>query len=365
MNKYNLNCFEITNAAALKMDYRTVRVDGPFDPELGDGNLAERNLHQLLRRVQFEEKIPVAIERFGAQPLLAIPANHELSRREYELTPDVATLIPEDEVKVLDLGGVDAGSERLARSFLNWYLRAPLFRDDRLWSTGSSTYFNKRPLNYMRDDRDIDVYRGFGFRLTRVAGKLCVWIKLTHRYAEARWLLDAYDPTSIHQDLKMRHVLYHYGNKWFPVQLLGVTGRTIGEHLFVPDGANESISIYDYTMSAVGGRKQPAWIDSLARDTAAIAFRYPSNEKRRVGAAALCKLLVQTEDSRARAVHRLSILDPAPRMKETQSALESHLQGACFGEVPICMRPTPLEVEPRFFSIPARIWAGKTTAGWS
>jgi hypothetical protein len=168
MNTCNLNCFEITNAAALKMEYRTIRVDGPFDPELGDGNLAERNLHQLVRRLQYEEKIPVAIERSGAQPCLAIPASHQLGRIEYELTPDVATLTPQDEVKVVDLAGRDSNSERVALSFLSWYLRAPLFKDDRLWSTGAFTYFNKRPLNYLRDDRDIDVYRGFGFRIARV-----------------------------------------------------------------------------------------------------------------------------------------------------------------------------------------------------
>jgi hypothetical protein len=152
----------------------------------------------------------------------------------------------------------------------------------------------------------------------------------------------------------MRHVLYHYGNKWFPVQLLGITGRSIEEQLFVPDGTRDSISIYDYTKRAAGGRMQPAWIESLDPKSDAISFRYTGNEKRRLGAAALCKLLVPTEDPRACALHKLSILDPAPRMKETKQVLEAHLQRAVFGDIPICLRSNPLEVEPRAFSIPVQ-----------
>lgn len=361
MQCHNLNCFEVTNAAALRMEYSIVKVDGPFDPELGDGDLAERNLQQLVKRVQFEEKVPVALARGGSEPLLAIPADHSLRRTEYELTPDVATLTVTPGAKTLSLDGSDSTADRLAIAFLNWYLRAPLFRDERLWSTGSTTYFSKRPLNYLRDDRDIDVYRGFGFRLGRVDGRLCVWVRLTHRYAESRWLLDAYDAAAIHQELKMRHTLYHYGNKWFPVQLLGLTGRSIGEHKFVPDGASRSISVYDYTMQAAGGGRRPAWIEQLNPNSPAIAFRYPGNEKRRVGAAALCKLLVPTEDPRVRQVHRLSILDPGPRIKETQQSLEAHLQRATFGETPICIRSAPLQVEPRVFAVPAQEFGqGKT-----
>ncbi|MBI3464770.1 MAG: hypothetical protein HY000_17195 [Planctomycetes bacterium] len=354
MHAHILNCFEITNASALRMDYRLVAADGPFDPELGDGDLADRNLQQLVKRIQFQEKIPVAIERSGPQPLLAIPADHTLTRLEYELTPDVATLAPRDDVGQLHLGDRNNTSDRIALSFLSWYLRSPLFRDNRLWSSGALTYFNKRPLNYHRDDRDIDVYRGFGFRLARVDGRLCVWVRLAHRYVEARWLLDSYDPQSVNQQLRMRHVLYHFGHQWFPVQLMGITGRTIGEHTFVPEGGAGSISIFDYTLREARGKKMPAWIESLDANTAAVLYRYPGNEKRRLGAAALCKLLVPTEDPRVRGVHELSILDPAQRFRETRGVVEAYLQRAAFGETPICLRPAPLQVEPKMFAIPAQ-----------
>lgn len=116
MSIHNLSCFEIENASALRMDYRLVNLGGPFDPNLGDGDLAERNLQQLVKRLQYDERIPVAIERFGPEPRLAIPANHLLKRTEYELTPDVAMLTPQNEVHALSFSSGGA-ADRIGLGF--------------------------------------------------------------------------------------------------------------------------------------------------------------------------------------------------------------------------------------------------------
>src|SRR2546428_13109553 len=89
-----LNCFEIQNADELRMHYRLVRVEGPFDPHLGDGDVADRNLQQLVKRIQYEERIPVAIHQAGAKPILAVPLEHHWHRTENALAPAVAALKP-------------------------------------------------------------------------------------------------------------------------------------------------------------------------------------------------------------------------------------------------------------------------------
>ena len=198
----------------------------------------------------------------------------------------------------------------LGSLFLAWYFRTPLYKEDSLWSSGPSTYLSNAPLNYRQDNREIDVFRGFGYRLGWVCNRLCVWIKLTHRYAESSWLLEGYSLDDIQQKLRMRHFLYYYGHRWFPVQLLGLTGKSIAEQCFIPDGSRDPISVYDWTLREASGDHPPPWIQSLDHHSPAIAYRYPSNEKKRSGAAALCKLLVQTEDERVGAVHRMSIVDP-------------------------------------------------------
>lgn len=354
MPQHVLNCFEIENADSLQMGYRLVGVDGPFDPSLGDGDVAERNLQQLLKRVQYEEKIPVAIHHSVPHPVLAIPSEHRLTRIEYDLAPDVAVLRPLDSGGTITLSSSDSDTDRIALAFLGWHLRSPLFRDDRLWSTGPWTYFNKQPLNYRRDDRDIDIFRGFGLRLDRIDGRLCLWVKLSHRYAETKWLLDAYRPDEIQQELRMRHVLYHYGHRWFPVQLLGITGKSIDEHRFIPDGAHEAISVFEYTRREAGTGRPPAWLQSLDPMSPAIAFRYPGNEKKRSGAAALCKLLVPTDDPRTRSVHRLSIAEPSKRFAETQEIVERFLQRASFGGVPVRVNSKPFQTRGRVFFPPAQ-----------
>src|SRR5207247_6735091 len=132
---------------------------------------------------------------------------------------------------------------RIGMAFLGWHLRSPVMRDNRLWSSGTSRYFSKRPLNYKQDNREIDVFRGFVFRLGWVDDRLCLWVKLVHRYAESSWLLDAYSASDVHQRLRMRHLLYYYGHRWFPVQLLGITGRSIEDQRFVPDGSLQPIIV--------------------------------------------------------------------------------------------------------------------------
>lgn len=96
------------------------------------------------------------------------------------------------------------------------------------------------------------------------------------------------------------------------------------------------------------------WIESLDAKSPAIAYRYPGNEKRRSGAAALCKLLVPTEDERTRGVHRWSIIDPARRFEETQRVLETFLQNASLGGVPIRIASQPLRTARRVFSVPVQ-----------
>jgi len=218
-------------------------------------------------------------------------------------------------------------------------------------------YFNKTPLNFKHDNRDIDVYRGFGFRLDHVDGRLCVWVKLAHRYAETRWLLDGYDTATIQQTLRMRHALYHYGQRWFPVQILGITGKSVKQHTFVPDGAARPTNVYDYTLQDVGDAgRNAAWIRALDEGSPAIAFRYPGNEKKRTGAAALCKLLVPTMDPRTSAVHRWSIMEPQRRFDETCRIVKKYLQGARLGTQAIDVSDRPLTVRRTVFPVPAQLF---------
>jgi hypothetical protein len=354
MQWHILNCFEITNADALKADYRLVDVEGPFDPQMADGELAERNREQLLKRIAYEERIPVAYVGGGRQPIIAVPAGHELRTLEYHLAPDVATLHPRGRKETLCLGKLTDQTQRIGFAFLGWHLRSPLRADGRLWSTGPWTYFSRRPINYRDDHRRLDVFGGFGLRVGLRNGKPCVWVKLTHRYVESAWMLDAYESEGIREELRMRHLLYHYGHQWFSAQLLGLTGKSIAQQRFVPDGEREPISVYDYTTREVGGRKAPGWIASLNANSPAIEFRYSNDEKKRYGAASLCKLMLRTGDSAVSGLHRLSIKSPQRRFEQLASIVNLFLQNGSFDGEPIKLSSAPVRVQRRVFDVPAQ-----------
>src|SRR5213593_3114353 len=98
--------------------------------------------------------------------------------------------------------------------------------DDDLWSSRNSAFFSKRPVNCHDDRRDVDVYEGFSYRVVEHLKRLYLALKLVYRYVDSAWLVDRFDLSGVRAK-RMRHVLYHFGNRWFPVQLLDLTGKDV------------------------------------------------------------------------------------------------------------------------------------------
>lgn len=345
MSGHVLNLYAISNADSLRARYRLVDIKGSF----GDDDLADQNLSMLAKRVAHSEKAPVALLRSGGKPVLAVPADVFLAKKEYQLTPDLVELRPREEEHELCLGAMTPETENVGLAFLSFHLRTPLFHDRNLWSSGPGSYFAKRPLNYRENRRDVDVYEGFSFRLVRLQGKVYLSISITNKYADSLWLLERYGIDSV-PALKMRHMLYHTGNRWFPVQFLALTGNSIVEQKFVMDDGTKR-NVFEHT-HLVAGETPPQWIQSLDAGSPAIGFQYPGSEKKHYGAAGLCKVLLSTDDPATRKLHRLSIIAPEDRFRKTSEILRQHFFGAKFEGVPLRFDQRPLRHEPKFFSVP-------------
>ena len=78
-------------------------------------------------------------------------------------------------------------------------------------------------MNRADPDREIDVYGGFSFRSMLMHGKVFLALRLLYKYVSANWVTQEFGESDI-LNLKMRHMLYFYGGRWFPVQFLGLTG---------------------------------------------------------------------------------------------------------------------------------------------
>jgi hypothetical protein len=345
--------YEIENLGDLRAGYRLAEIDGPFGKEQDD-DLADRNLNLLLKQFTFREKVAAALVEERGRVMLAFPDGHEPGELEYALTPHVITLRPREEAHTVNYARLSQTTERVGLAFLSFHFRTPLWDDKELWRTGPSAYFSKRPVNWKESAREVDVYEGFSFRLVRHDDRLFLALKLSHRYGENAWLVDRYGEVEI-RALRMRHLLYHFGNAWFTVQLLGLTGESVADQKFQPHGGGPITNVFDYTREKAG-RAPPNWVKALDAESPAILYRYPGNEQRRYGAAALCKLLLNTADPRVRGVHARSIIPPQKRFELLRDVALRHFSSARLGEVTVRVRPNALRMNGQRFDVPNQLF---------
>src|SRR5207302_4801612 len=107
MKQHVFNLYPVTNQDDLRISYRFVEVDGELGLGSDDPDLAAKNLNLLAKSVAFGQKLPVAIIRGGEKPLLAVAAERPIVRCDYQLTPHVATLRPQEEVHSVAFSKLD------------------------------------------------------------------------------------------------------------------------------------------------------------------------------------------------------------------------------------------------------------------
>jgi hypothetical protein len=351
MGNHRISLYEIEGADQLAFEYRLVRVQGLDRASLSNPDLADRNVNILAKLVAIQEKCPVAIVRDSDLLFIAVPADCQLRQLEYQLAPDIATLQLLQEIHRSRLLDAESRNRRIAAEFLRFCLRGPLWAHPDLWSSSPSTFFSKRPLNDREIGREIDLYEGFHFHLRYLDNKLFVGIKLAHKYIDATWAIDRFSLEEFKQ-LKMRMFLYHFGNRWFPIQLLEALDRPIQEARFVPDGTGQPVSVFDYTVERAG-KNPPPWIRSLKPDSPAIRYRYPGRDQGLFGALGLAKLIHRTNDSCGKALHPRSIKSPEPRFALTGQVIADYFQGRRFFGGEIRVKTEPHGVRARLYPVPA------------
>ncbi|MGD0488011.1 MAG: hypothetical protein ABSB94_12545 [Syntrophorhabdales bacterium] len=353
MTEHLLNCFKVVNLTDFGGTYRTYRVN-----DLRTGWRTDQselaNLNRLVTMISFEEHIPVSLI-LAEQPVIAIPSSHELKRLEYQLVPDVLTLRA-GEVRSLDLKNREPESLRIAQSFVAFALRTSLWNDRSLWRYSASTYYRKTPERWAHNGAEVSAFSGFGIGTIVLEGELYLVVRLLHKYADPLWLTERCVGDHEMNVLKMRHMLYHWGDALYPVQFLSLTGKSIGEQRFVPDGEDRSVTIFDYTKEKLRTASQAAWIKNLDTNSPAMNYQNPGNRKRKYGAASLCKLLLPTDDAKVQTVHRRSIKQADERLAITQDIVRKYLKTAFLDAARIIVSETPLRYEGSAFSVPAQLF---------
>ena len=187
MKKHVFNLYPVANQNDLQFSYRYVEVDGELGASSDDPDLALRNLNLLAKKVAFGQEVAVAIIRGGEKPLLAIAADHPIKCCDYQLTPHVVSLRPQDEIHSVTLSKLDESTRQIALSFLGWELRGHLYQRKDLWRRNSNTFLRKKPVNIDGQRRDFDVYGGFSPRFLFVEGLLHIAVPVVYCYTDSQW----------------------------------------------------------------------------------------------------------------------------------------------------------------------------------
>ena len=236
-----VNLFQIVQRERLNFSYRLLAVDG-----LPPGDQLARNLNLLQKELAFELQQPVTLTAWEDQPCLVLPATSLLPKLERPLTPDVATLRPLDQEFQLDFCRLDARTRPIALKMLTWSFQSALRDCKELWNDRTS-YFWKEP---KQRRANIQMFEGFQYRIVFLApDTLALCVDVSHRYADAKRLTERAQCNL--NDYRMRHCLYHFGGRWYRVQLMNATGRAIRDQKFeARDG--RIVDVFTYTMEECG-----------------------------------------------------------------------------------------------------------------
>jgi hypothetical protein len=346
-----LTMYELKNASNLTLEYRLYSIDGFLGAGRGDEDLVDRNINLLAKLVAIRERTPVAIVRRGNVHFLALPADRTLHQLEYPVTPAVVRLVPDQTTHSFHLPGTSEEHRRIAMKFIEFSLRNPLNRNGELWEYVARTFLQKRPVNFRETDRAVDLYEGFQFSLRFYENRFFLGVNLTYKYIDSAWLADRFSVDQM-RSLKMRHVLYHFGNRWYVVQMLDLLGVAIKDARFQPDGTNQITNVFDYTQME-NKNNAPPWIQALDPGSPAITYRSPGRDKIRFGAAALGKLVHRTDAPEVRSLHRKSIKQPGDRFRFTSQIVERYFASATLGGVDLGIAIQPWQVAAKMFQVPA------------
>lgn len=338
------NLFEIENQNDLTVEYRILAIRNLPNDE------REKNLQLLKTNIAYDLREPVALIRHDGVPSLVLPASAKLPELRQQLTPHVVELEPAFDTQMLDFSALTAQNTGIAIEFLSYSLRGSLMRRNDLWKSGNG-WFRKQADESASND-DVAVYPGFSWQVVEHGnGRLHIALASSVRYVDSKWLSERYNALNP-QEFRNEHCLYHFGDQWYPIQILSVCPLSIGEQQFKLDGGGTA-TVLAYTKT-----KHPrnARVAALDASSPAITYRYPNRPGlTRYGSLALCKRTMKTDEiggARREQIHNRAALKPQRRVHLASRDIRE-FTGAKLGGIPLRIGKQPLEVERKIFPVPA------------
>jgi hypothetical protein len=336
------NVFVLRNLENLSSGYRLYRIKG-LNPEHSE---YYQNCQAIISKLSYAFQNPVTIIERDGEPYLVVRDDAPLSLDPLYLVRAKVDFEPSSDTLRLDYCERSPANDIICVRFLNFMMQAWLRARPGLWQPSPGQPFFPR-----KEDCTVShvaQYRGFSVRaeITPDGGLgLCVDVK--HKYVSTHPL-----PRIVsHNEFarwKNQQCIYRYGNKWYQIQLAGLSDYDVTSHE-VPRGGRW-VPLLDFIIDE-SQKPFPPELANLPIDTSVVLYHNNRNEER-AAPTLLCYPTYGTEDRVASKLHRRSILPPHLRRRLICEFVEKHLAHLRFGDTKIRLSTQLAVVPSKIFQVP-------------
>lgn len=336
------NVFVLKNLEDLSSRYRLYRIVGlrSEHPEYYE------NRQAIIRKLSYTLRNPVAIIDRDEQPYLVVRADAPMLLDPLPLIRVKVNFELSSDTLELDYTHRSPENDVICLRFLNFMLQAALRARTGLWQPSSGQPFFPREPDYVVGQ--VAQYRGFRVRAEIASDKqlgLCVDVK--HKYVSTQPL-----PHTLSRDefprWKDQQCIYHYGHRWYQIQLAALSDYDVVGHEVLRDG--KWVPLLDFIINE-SKKPLPPELANLPTDTSVVLY-YNNRNEERAAPTLLCYPTYGTEDQIASKLHRRSIMPPHLRRQLVCAFVKKHLKDLRFGDTQIELSAQPTAVPSRMFQVP-------------
>ena len=340
MSTLETNIYPILNLDDFSARYRLYKIRGlaPEHPEY------YQNTQSLIRDISYALSTPAAITESGEETFLVIRDDAGRPDYEYQLVRATVYLEYSEVTYDLNFGKLDSRTEPIAMRFLQFMLQAPLSNNPYLWQPESGKpFFEKASAHSVMG---VTRFTGFSVRVVRIDGGLGLCVDVANKYVRERPL-----PTLLtrpeFRPFKGQHCIYHYGHRWYEIQLHEISDLNASEYKVGENG--DRLPLLEF----IAQQSQKPISQELARlphDASVVLYKNNRGQTRAVPAA-LCYPVLDSADT-ARRNRPNALMKTEDRRGRTHRFVDRYLRSLRFSDAQLKLGSEPMAVPQKMFLLP-------------
>ena len=343
MSALETNIFPILNLDELSASYRIFKIRGLHrdQPEYF------QNQQLLTRRLSYTLRTPATVFESGDDVFLELREDAPAPQSPFHL---VRTTVYFDSCKndcKLNFADLSPDSRSIATRFLKFMLQSPLSSNVHLWQPGAGRPFFEKET--AKTALGVTRYTGFSVRVVGLAnGQLGLCVDVANKYVRTQPLpINLTRPEF--RGFKGRHCIYHYGHKWYEIQLREFADVTVTEYYIDGNGSGARISLLEF-IAKESQKPLPAELAQLPNDASVVLYNTNQGQLR-AAPAGLCYPVLDSADT-ARHNQPNALFKPHERHNLTRRFVERYLHNLRFSNISLKVSSEPFKVAQKMFLLP-------------